>query len=199
MNGIVLDGVTGAGKSQTLAALERHPKFLELLGNGRVFMEEETLGEVMDELGELHVPPSKHLWRLERVLNEITTDASSEPRGYVLERFHWSYYALLPNWDLYKAMDAQLREWNFKTVLLTIAPEDFVARSLERADRDAMEWTEGMIGFYGSREKVLEAMRVSQAQRREAMALSKMPALEIDTGAKDWARYAEQIVEFWSK
>ena len=72
MNGILLDGVTGAGKSQTLAALEKHPKFAALLGNGRVFMEEETLGEVMDELTEPNVPPSQHLWRLENVMAELT-------------------------------------------------------------------------------------------------------------------------------
>ncbi len=198
MNGIVLEGVTGGGKSQTLAALERHPRFSALLGAGRVYREEETLGEVMDELGQMGVPPSKHLWRLENVMAELARDAEDGARrGYVLERFHWSYYSLLPDWNLYRAIDAQLAGWNFRTVLLTIAPEDFVGRSLERADRDAVEWTEGMIAFYGSRDKVLEAMRVSQARRIEAVRLSAMRALVIDTSAKAWDRYAEQIVAFW--
>ena len=111
MNGILLDGVTGAGKSQTLAALEKHPKFAALLGNGRVFMEEETLGEVMDELTEPNVPPSQHLWRLENVMAELTRAASTQndPYGYVLERFHFSYYTLLPEWDLYQAIDRPLK------------------------------------------------------------------------------------------
>lgn len=199
MNGIVLEGVTGAGKSQTLVALERHPRFIELLGNGRVFREDETLGEAMDELQDKSIAPSKHMWRLERVLQEIASDDAPEPRGYVLERFHWSYYALLPQWNLYPDIDAQLKTWKFKTVLLTIAPDEFVGRSLERVDRDAVEWTEGMIAFYGSRAKVLEAMQVSQARRLEAVELSGMTALVLDTGGREWTRYAEHIIEFWTR
>ena len=50
---ILLEGVTGAGKTQTLQALMRHREFPALLGSGRVFDEDETFGEVMTEIQDL--------------------------------------------------------------------------------------------------------------------------------------------------
>lgn len=200
-HGLIIEGVTGAGKSQTLAALQQHPKFSALLGKGRVFMEEETLGEVMDELNEPNVPPSKHLWRLENVLQELdrTAAAVNEPWGYVLERFHFSYYALLPDWNLYAPLDARLAELNCKVVLLTVAPEELERRSLDRIDRRETDWTQGMIAYYGSRENVLDAMKTSQQRRRDARSLSRLPSIEMETTGQGWAEYAEQIIQWWQE
>lgn len=199
MNGILLDGVTGAGKSQTLAALQQHPKFPALIGSGRVFMEEETLGEVMDELSEPNVPPSKHLWRLERVLAELQQDAVTKPSpcGYVLERFHFSYYALLPDWNLYAPIDEQLCSLHCKIVLLTVSPDEFPNRSLDRIDRRDTDWTRGMVAFYGSRDAALDAMKTSQARRRQSLHLTHLPSVEIDTTAQAWTAYADQIIRYW--
>jgi hypothetical protein len=199
MNGILIEGVTGAGKSQTLAALQKHPKFSILLGNGRVFMEEETLGEVMDEINESGVGPSKHLWRLNNVLEELKHQTETQPNtcGYVLERFHLSYYALLPDWNLYAPIDEQLHSLNCKIVLLTVSPEEFAHRSLDRVDRRDTDWTAGMIAYYGSREATLDAMKTSQQRRRDALAYSRLPSIQIDTTARDWTGYAEQIIEYW--
>ena len=83
-------------------------------------------------------------------------------------------------------------------MLLRISPDELEARSLDRVDRLESDWTEGMIAYYGSRQVTLDAMRASQQRRQDARALSVLPSIEIDTSAKDWAGYAEQIVEYWS-
>ncbi len=139
---VLIDGVTGAGKTQTLRALMRHPRFPRLLGAGRVFTEEETLGEVMSELAQLEVPKHVHLWRLHGVLGAIREGVRTARSswGFVLERFHLSYYALLPEWDLYAEIDRELVELGCITVLLTIPDSVLQERSLARVDRKDTPW-----------------------------------------------------------
>lgn len=55
---LILDGVTGAGKSQTLRALQAHSAWPTLLQGGRVIPEEETLGEFMAELQQPNRSPT---------------------------------------------------------------------------------------------------------------------------------------------
>ncbi len=50
--GILIEGVTGAGKTQTLRALKDQNEFPALLGSGCIFDEDETFGEVMAETQE---------------------------------------------------------------------------------------------------------------------------------------------------
>jgi hypothetical protein len=111
---ILLEGVTGAGKTQTLRALMHHPEFPKLLGSGRVFDEDETFGEVMAEIQKSGTADHRHFRRLERILALLERhDRSIRGRaGFVLERFHLSYYALLPDWNLYAVFDERLARLN---------------------------------------------------------------------------------------
>jgi hypothetical protein len=199
MNGIILEGVTGAGKSQTLVALQAHPSFGALLGRGRVFFEEETLGELMDELRDASIAPSQHCARLDRVLYELQQAAASAPHGYgyVLERFHPSYYALLPDWSLYASIDERLLALGCKIVLLYYDRAELEPRSLERVDRRDGDWAAGMVAYYGSRARAIDAIDLSQRRRRMSLELSRLPHQQIDTTAMDWQAYAGQIIDFW--
>ena len=96
ITGLLLEGVTGSGKTQTLKALRAHPAFSALMDRGRVFLEEATFGEFMDELRQSESRPGSRYRRLDHVLRELEQEASagSSAYGYVLERFHLSYYAL---------------------------------------------------------------------------------------------------------
>ena len=197
--GIILEGVTGAGKTQTLAALIRHPEFPVLLGSGRVFDEDETFGEVMTEMQEPGISRQQHVRRLEHVLARIERDAGRfrHRAGFVLERFHLSYYALLPDWNLYAEFDERLARLNFLTVLLQIPEQDLAHRCLDREDREGTTWSADMITHYGSRRAVLEAIVQSTSRRREAAHKSRLPVFEIDTGSKLWEAYADKVVEAW--
>src|SRR3712207_6740681 len=88
ISGIVLEGVTGAGKSQILAALHDHPAWGSLLGVGRVFYEEETFGEFMAELDIPGTSNPERCWRLHKVMEELIRGAGGGQGhyGYVLER-----------------------------------------------------------------------------------------------------------------
>jgi hypothetical protein len=198
---LILEGVTGAGKSQTLRALQAHPAWPTLLRGGRVIPEEETLGEFMDELQQPDLTITERLARLYRVLTELEHAAfvADQAAGYVLERFHLSYYALLPDWQLYRPLEERLRALHSQLVLLAVAAEHMAQRALDRVDRQASTWTQEMIGYYGSREAALQTIALSQARRQASLALTMLPFVTIETTAMDWATYAEQIITFWQQ
>jgi len=197
--GILIEGVTGSGKTHTLRALKHHREFSDLLGSGRVFDEEETFGEFMSEIQEQGIPVQYHLRRLEHVLTllERKSGSAEKPVGFVLERFHLSYYALLPDWDLYAAFDERLARLNCRTVLLRVPEPDISLRCLDREDRAGTTWSDDMISHFGSRPAVLDAIVQSTRRRSEAARKSRLPTLEIDTGARSWEVYADQVVEAW--
>ena len=197
---LIIEGVTGAGKSETLRALGRLPAFAARMGPGRVISEEDTLGEVMDEIAQLGGPPVRHVWRLNRVLAALERESEAAPEArFVLERFHLSYYALLPGWELYEAYERALERLGCASVLLTIDPSAMAERSLERADRRGTSWTEGMIAHYGSRDAALAAIARSQQRRLGALALTRLPTRIIDTTGQTWDDYASEILKWWRK
>ncbi len=195
---LIIEGVTGAGKSETLRALGRQPAFAARLGPGRVISEEDTLGEVMDEVAQLGGPPARHVWRLDRVMAALERESRAAPGArFVLERFHLSYYALLPDWTLYEAYERALARLGCASVLLTLDPTALAARSLERVDRRGTDWTEGMIAHYGSRDAALSAIARSQQRRLDALTLTRLPTLVIDTTGRAWDDDARDILKWW--
>src|SRR5262245_6371792 len=99
-----------------------HKEFSLLLGSGRVFAEEETFGEVMSEIQASGISNEHYLRRLTHILRLVEAQVVSPPEraGFVFERFHLSYYALLPDWNLYTGFDERLARLNCLTVLLSI-------------------------------------------------------------------------------
>ena len=195
---LIIEGVTGAGKSETLRALGRQPAFAARLGSGRVISEEDTLGEVIDEIAQLGGPPARHVWRLDRVLAALERESKTAPGArFVLERFQLSYYALLPDWELYAPHERALERLGCVSVLLSIDPTALAGRSLERADRRGTDWTAGMIAHYGSRDATLAAIARSQQRRLDALTLTRLPTLVIDTTGQAWDDYAREILAAW--
>lgn len=198
---LIVDGVTGAGKSQTLRALQAHLAGPTLLREGRVIPEEEKLGEFMAELRQPDLSATERLARLYTVLDEPEHAAlvADQTAGYMLQPLHLSYYALLPDWRLYQPLDDRLHALHSQLVLLEFAPQLTAERALDRVDRQASTWTQEMIAYYGSRAAALEAIALSQARRPAGLALTRLPSLAIETTTMDWATYADQIIAFWQR
>ena len=175
---VILEGVTGTGKSSTIAALARPPL---------VISEEETFGELMDETTR---EPAVFLRRLDAVCTRLEQE---RPAGFLLERFHLSYFALEPTWSSYREIDARLVDLGVSIVLLVVPEERLRDRSLMREEYGATDW-QGFVMHFGSEEKALEALRVSQARRIEALSLTLLRSTVIDTSAKDWPAYAAALL-----
>ena len=190
---LILDGVTGTGKTSTLTTLARCDARPVWLRSARVVTEEETLGELLsEEMQDPSLSDHERAWRLEAVLTKIEGEPS---RSFVLERFHLTYSALMPSWPGFEDVDARLATLGTCVVLLTVPEGSLETRSLRRVDQGP-DWTAGMSKLYGSAEAALRAIVDSQRRRRECLSRTKLRWMEICTADKDWDDYALRIARF---
>jgi hypothetical protein len=196
--GLIVEGVTGAGKSSTLAALARCPTRPSWLEAARLVPEEETLGELMaEDLQEPTRTVAQRIARLTRILALVSAAPPDAP-AFLLERFHLSYYALQPDWTPYVTMDVELAAQGFRQVLLTLPEAEIRRRSLHRADRTEEPWAQGMIDYFGSEDLALEALIASRTRRLDCCAWTRIPTLVVDTSAMEWDDCARRIAAFCS-
>lgn len=184
-HGLVIEGVTGAGKTSVLAALRRREAFSGFLGTE--LLEDQTFGELMDELKEPEDDESARCWRLWSALVRLERANG----GFVLERFHPSYYALLPDWSLYEELDEKLWRLGARVVLLSYDEALIDARALERPGAAG-----SLEAYYGSKDAARKAVSDSMRRRRECLGRSALPWLELDASSMDWERCADRALEF---
>jgi chloramphenicol 3-O-phosphotransferase len=190
---LVLEGVTGAGKSSLLGALgPRLPHGAQLVP------EDDTLGDLMDQVRDPAWRAHPHFDALERVLDQVEHALAADPeRTFLIERFHLTGYALFPTWSLLDEFDRRLSARNAALVLLTVPEASIEARSILRPERE--DWAKGMDEWYGSRDEAVEAARVSQRRRVEALSKTRLPFLHLDTRERDWGRLARTVCAFWGE
>ncbi|GAC1652042.1 MAG: hypothetical protein NVS9B12_01000 [Vulcanimicrobiaceae bacterium] len=119
--------------------------------------------------------------------------AKVESYRYLLERAHYSYYALLPEWRFYQDFDASLTALGAHVFLLWIPPEQLKSRSLYRTERRG--WAQGFLKLHGDERKALETFSAVQERRYEGIKRSGIPHTLIDTSQKDWDSYSNLIAE----
>jgi len=194
--GLIIEGITGVGKTQTLRALQRSPELQRAFRSLDIFREKETFGNFMTELMENpDAPPAHKLRRLNRVIQTVQSRSQRHPSyGFILERAHYSYYALLPDWSLYEETDALLASLNTLIVLLRLPVPELKTRSLYRIDRDPKWWARGFVDHYKSETNALSTFEQIQERRYQGIQNSILPHIVIDTSAMSWDRYAEMIV-----
>jgi ABC-type dipeptide/oligopeptide/nickel transport system ATPase subunit len=98
--GLIIEGVAGSGKSTVVK------KILELgitKNLVKIVYEEETFGDLMIDLKDKKKSDEDRCYRLRSVLGRI--HSWNERDFKILERFHHSYYSLMPNWGLYQSLD----------------------------------------------------------------------------------------------
>lgn len=188
MRRLIIEGVTGAGKSSVINCLKESP----MLKNALFVSEDHTLGELFSELQNDSISPNKHLRRLDKVLIELESVEGS----IVLERFHHSYYALGLDWKILRAIDERLVQFKFKTALLDMPESEFTKRSLKRVERKSEEWEQGFLKLYGNQKSAIEAFKESQQRRKDALKLSNLKCQVFSTMEMDWARTSREILSF---
>ena len=180
---LIIEGVTGAGKTATIAALRA-------LRQVELYDEDQTFGDFMQEwLADPHATAVRKTSRLVQVLSQIE---SARPRDCLIERFHFSYYALDGDWSMYAVVDERAADLGVKLVLLDVADELLRTRSLYREEYGRTDW-QHLIKLYGTESAAIEALRRSQQRRRDALAKSRMECIVIDTDSMDWTNYAARI------
>jgi hypothetical protein len=188
---LIVDGVTGTGKSSVLVELrKRLPREVEFIP------EEDTLGDLMDQIRDPVWRAQPSFEALEAALVRLERDSPGDPRRPCLvERFHLTAFALFPEWKWYDGFDERLSKLGAAIVLLTFPPQYAEVRSVQRSDRK--DWDKGMDAWYGSRARAISAVLDSQRLRVEGLLKTRLPFLHIDTRTKEWQRYAETIFAYW--
>ncbi|MBN1205564.1 MAG: hypothetical protein JXB05_11650 [Myxococcaceae bacterium] len=196
---LIIDGITGAGKSSVLrelrARLEASPE-----GAATHFIfEDDTLGQIMEQVRDPAWRASPTFEALEGVLDRMEQELAAVPaRRFVVERFHLTTYALFPEWERLVRYEERLGRLGTAQVLLSYPEEQAERRAIERVDRMEENWAQGMDAWYGSRADALEAVLQSQRRRWDGLRRSMLPFLHLDTREADWARYASTLMTFWA-
>ena len=191
MQNLIIEGLTGAGKSQTIKEL------VSLLAEKKlpykVFSELETFGDFIIDLNNQKLSNKEKCFMLEKILEELELH---KDKVIILERFHFSYYAFLKDWSLYDEIDKKLQEKNFLQILLTYDEKLFFERAIKHNDRITTNsnWEAETIEYFGSIENALSEYKKFQDNRLEALAYTKLPILRIDTSKKLWEEYAKEIL-----
>jgi hypothetical protein len=187
MNGLIIEGVTGTGKTSTIRALTSMASF-------ELFCEDETFGDFMTEwIASPQAATRDAQARQHAILDTIAAHRSDPTYRYLLERFFPSQYALGSDW--YAQIDERCANLDCKIVLLTLPTEELRARCLYRAEYADRDW-QHFIDSYGSEPAALDAIRRSQQRRHDALTKSALPHLVINTSGKDWSAYAEQVIQW---
>jgi len=184
---LILEGVTGAGKTSTIEALQKIASFA-------LVAEESTFD---DFVGEFSVDPdaaSRHARsRMTVILDQI--EAAGDSRHHVLERFHFSQIALGSEWKWFRNVDDRCAALNCKVVVLALPGDQLASRSLYRAEYDGADW-QHLILLQGSEERALDALRQAQSARIDAIKQSRLAYRIVDASEKAWDRYALEIARW---
>ena len=180
---LIVEGVTGTGKSSTVRALEAITPL-------RLFDEDATFGEFMAEFDLDRDAAARHAQRrMENVLDEIEAAPQEQ---YLIERFHFSQLALGSDWKWYEQIDRRCAALGCKVVVLTLPPDELASRCLYRVEYEGTDW-QSFIPRYGSEAAALNAISRAQQNRIDAVERSLLDHRFVDTSAMDWAGYAADI------
>ncbi len=125
---IIIEGVTGSGKSSVIRELKA---LLPI--NTEYILEEETLGNIMQQIKDESWIAEPHFNALEICLRQIEEHCEKQTSGIIIvERFHLTAYALFPYWEKFDAFDQRLFELGSRVVLLNFETSLAEFRSIER-------------------------------------------------------------------
>jgi hypothetical protein len=192
---LILEGVTGAGKSSLLAEL-RPLLDARISPNVEFIPEDDTLGNLMTQIRDPDWCAHPTFAALCSVLTRLEEVASETGKRFLVERFHLTAFALFPHWDCYQRYEERLAKLGTAMVLLTFPTDLAELRSIQRDDRK--DWAQGLDNWYGSRAQAVDAVVESQRRRVKSLERTKLPFLHIDTREQDWRRYAETVTAYWA-
>ena len=193
MKHVIIEGVTGSGKTSILKRLQL------LLGDRALPIDESyTLGLIMEQVKDDDWISDPQFDALDSVLARMEQhQREHRPEILLVERFHLTPYALFPYWKYYDKYDKELAAMPTALILLTFPDELVEERSIDRVDEP--EYADTMIEYYGSRSSAIEAVNLSQHRRIDALKKTRLPFLQIDTQKQDWDGYGDAILEYINK
>lgn len=190
-NGLIIEGISGAGKSKVISEIKkimagRSTEKLEVIYENR------TYGELMDELKDASRTDQDRCDRLENVCDLIACETG---KFFIIERFHPSYYAVMPDKSLYEKIDHKMAAMGFKLVLLSYRDENLRERAISHMD-GGPELPRKIEEYFGGAEAALNKYADSKRKREEYLNFTRMEHTIIMTDEMNWHEYAVRALEF---
>jgi hypothetical protein len=183
---LIVEGVTGSGKSSTVRALQTCASF-------RLYDEQATFDDFLTQFWD---DPRAAARRALRRFDAILTKIERHPgQHYLLERFHFSPIAVGSDPAQYRAINERCAALHCHTAVLIVPEEQLRCRSLYRKEHGARDW-QSLIAHYGSEQAALNLLRTAQDHRIAAIKRSGLPFRLIDTSTMAWDDYALQLARW---
>lgn len=192
--GIILEGISGTGKTSVFEALANHKKMQSIPAKSRLILSEhhtQRILELEEQKGIL--TPQHHTELLDQLVAFIEhLNLRTSHRGwqsdhlqeqdlfFLFERFHLTHVFRFPymNWSQVVAIDHRLKSLGAVLCLLTVNAETLEKRLFSRRHEC---WLNYLKQYGDSPSDIVNTLINRQKVAQELAALSSLPTLAIDT------------------
>jgi hypothetical protein len=207
IQGVIVEGLSTAGKTSVLSALKKIHSQTPNVERTMIAISEHYSQILHSDNGVLrslkldeHIKLLKrHVDYLEQLHNWIDSLGHTKPSNgvfYILERFHLNHRAAFTDLTEIETLEQRLSNLNAHCVLLTLSPDVVESRFVESRGED---WKTYLIGNYSTTTEACQKFLEDQVKLRKCAKQSLIPTLEINTDDADWDSYAKQLLEILNK
>lgn len=205
--GIILEGISGTGKTSVFDVLVKHNKMQSIPAKSRLILSEHHTQRIL-ELEEQQgiLTPRHHTELLDQLitfmesLNNRTTrrgwnsdHVQEQDLFFLFERFHLTHVFRFPymDWSHVADIDRRLKPLGTVLCLLTVNAETLEKRLFSRRHEC---WLNYLKQYGNSPTEIVNTLLNRQKMARELAALSSLPTLVIDTSDNTIDQVTDLIV-----
>ena len=208
ISGLILEGISGTGKTTILHALTRSERFIQ---NSAIVLSEHHTQRVLErkereeglvvadnvQLLEQHVSYLESLRDRLHQMDWRQNNRTNMRVPYLLERFHFTHvcHYVHMSWPDVEEIDCRLATLNCKVCLLTMDKAMIEQRVIH--ERDAA-WRNYLRRYGETDEEIVDYYAGQQEMMCDLCAKSALDTLIVDTTGTDISRSTEKIMDFWS-
>lgn len=210
MNGLILEGISGSGKTTILKALLKSSAYTDRDALSTIIYTEHQTQRILEKKDkENRLTIDDHinlLWDITNTFKQLNLRLQQrEWRGkseqnakisYILERFHLTHACHYPyiTWNMIKPIDYNLSLLGCKICLFTVNEETLHKRLFER---DNNCWMNYLKRYGNTKEEIVHRFISQQNQFISLCKRSALPSMIIDTSNQEAKSIIKQITEFW--
>jgi thymidylate kinase len=205
--GLILEGISGTGKSAVLESLLAHPHMQQLPALSRLVLTEHHTQRVLEILEQQEVLDSTHHISLledlvsfiERMQSRTSSRGWNEPGlqsydlFFLMERFHLTHVFRFPdmNWNQVAHIDQRMRKIGAVLCLLTVDADILEERLFSRENTC---WLRYLKRYGETPDAVVNAFMQRQTLAIRLAEQSSLPSIQLNTSHLSIAELTEALV-----
>lgn len=209
MNGLILEGIAGSGKSTVLRALTAHDCWTKKPYLSSIILSEHQTQRVLEaKERQSGLQVEDHLTLLADIIGMLEQfsrrlsqmDWAERRRdghklAYALERFHLSHVYHYPDmsWEYVQPIDERLCALQAKVCILTIGEHVIRQRIIDDTKKQWKSYLEGI----GGNEEIIAHFQRQQETLLQLLQRTQLPCRVIDTSVRSVESIVEEIFAFW--